>query len=238
MSNVKQLEQAEVDGFLRNLYLEERSENTVSKYRRDIARFGRFLAEGRALDREAVVAYKRYLVGEGYKASSVNSMLAAVNALLSYLGLPDCRVRLLKIQRQAFRDRSRELQKADYLRLLETARSRKKPRAEALLQTLCGVGIRVSELPFITKEAVLEGRAAIRCKGKCRVVPLPDRLRRILLRYCGERGITSGPVFVTRSGRPMHRSTVWRTVKSLSADAKVQPRMVSPHNLRHLFACT
>ena len=117
--------------------------------------------EGRALDRKAVVAYKRYLVGEGYKASSVNSMLAAVNALLSYLGLPDCRVRLLKIQRQAFRDRSRELQKADYLRLLETARSRKKPRAEALLQTLCGVGIRVSELPFITKEAVLEGRAAI-----------------------------------------------------------------------------
>lgn len=85
-------------------------------------------------------------------------------------------MRLLKIQRQAFRDRSRELQKADYLRLLETARSRKKPRAEALLQTLCGVGIRVSELPFITKEAVLEGRAAIRCKGKCRVVPLPDRL--------------------------------------------------------------
>ena len=238
MSNVKQLEQAEVDGFLRNLYLEERSENTVSKYRRDIARFGRFLAEGRALDREAVLAYKRYLVGEGYKASSVNSMLAAVNALLSYLGLPDCRVRLLKIQRQAFRDRSRELQKADYLRLLETARSRKKPRAEALLQTLCGVGIRVSELPFITKEAVLEGRAAIRCKGKCRVVPLPDRLRRILLRYCGERGITSGPVFVTRSGRPMHRSTVWRTVKSLSADAKVQPRKVYPHNLRHLFACT
>ena len=238
MNRVKRLGKTEVDGFLKNLYLEERSENTVSKYRRDIERFRRFLAGERPLEREAVVAYKRYLLGEGYKASSVNSMLAAVNALLAYLGLADCRVRLLKIQRQAFRDRSRELEKADYLRLLETARRKKKPRAEALLQTLCGVGIRVSELPFITKEAVLAGRAAIRCKGKCRVVPLPDRLRRLLLRYCGERGIQSGPVFVTRGGRPMHRSTVWRAVNDLSAGADVPPRKVYPHSLRHLFACT
>lgn len=173
MSSVKQLEQAEVDGFLE----EPLSRGAQRKHRQQIPPGYRALRPvpggGPGAGQGGGGAYKRYLVGEGYKASSVNSMLAAVNALLSYLGLPDCRVRLLKIQRQAFRDRSRELQKADYLRLLETARSRKKPRAEALLQTLCGVGIRVSELPFITKEAVLEGRRPSAARGNAGSYPCP-----------------------------------------------------------------
>ena len=84
--------------------------------------------------------------------------------------------------------------------------------------------------------AARQGRAEIRNKGKCRLLFLPRALCARLLVYCRARGIGEGPVFVTRSGRPLDRSNIWRMMKALCQAAKVAPQKVFPHNLRHLFA--
>ncbi len=220
-----------------HLIREERSRNTVEKYLRDARAFYAFLPEDKAVTKERVVDYKERLSGS-YQVSSANSMLVSVNALLAYLGWHECRVKAFRVQRRVFRDTSRELTKTEYQRLLEAARARGDERLCLVMQVICATGIRVSEHPFITVEAVRSGRAQVRNKGKDRVVFLPAELKKPLLDYCRRRGITSGPVFVTRGGAPMDRSNLWAAMKALCAQAGVDERKVFPHNLRHLFALT
>lgn len=231
------LSEAEIGRFAEMLVREERSAVTVKKYVRDARAFLGFLPAGGAVDKETVVAYKRH-IAESYKAASVNSMLAAVNHLLTFLGWHECRVRLLKRQRQSFRQSEKELTRAEYQRLLAAARGRKNERLYFLMQTICSTGIRVSEHRFITVEAVREGQACVRNKGKERLVFIPKELQKPLLRYCKQRGVATGPVFVTKTGRPMDRSNIWADMKRLCAAAGVDAGKVYPHNLRHLFALT
>ncbi len=221
--------------FLSALRNEEKSAATLEKYRRDTQAFFGFTTENSPVTKELVIAYKQRLA-QTYKTASANSMLVAVNRLLSFLGWDDCRVRMLKVQRRIFRDTDRELTKAEYFRLLEAAG--RNERLQLLMQTICSTGIRVSELPCITCEALAEGRAQVRCKGKERLILLPKQLRARLLRYCRAHGVTAGCVFVTRSGRPLNRSNIWADMKRLCAAAEVDPKKVFPHNLRHLFAVT
>lgn len=164
-------------------------------------------------------------------------MLAAVNRFLKAIGRYDCTVKALRIQRQAFRPKEKELSKGEYYRLLAAAKKRKDTRLYLLIQTLCATGIRVSELRFITVEAVERGCATVSLKGKNRQVLLPAALRRELQKYAKRRGIRCGSIFVTRTGKPMDRSNILHAMKSLCADANVNPGKVFPHNLRHLFAC-
>ena len=165
-------------------------------------------------------------------------MLAAVNGYQEFRGAPEAKARPLKRQRRVFCDAGRELTRAEYFRLLAAARQSGRKRTLLVLQTLCATGIRVSELPFITAEAVRRGRAAIRCKGKCREILLPAELCKRLGRWCSRRRIHTGPVFLSRSGRPLDRITVWKMMKALCERAGVAREKVFPHNLRHLFART
>ena len=215
----------------------EYSAATVEKYARALRRF---LAEGGSVrpSREEVAAWRDGLAARGYAPSSVNAMLAAVNGFLESQGRGTERARPLRRQRRAFRDAGRELVLDEYRRLLETARAAGDERALLLLQTLCSTGIRVSELPAITVEALRRGRASVRCKGKCREILLTEGLRRLLVGWCRRQGIRSGPVFLTRAGRPLGRVTVWRLLKGLCPRAGVNPGKVFPHNLRRLFATT
>ena len=107
-----------------------------------------------------------------------------------------------------------------------------------MIETLGATGIRISELPFITVEAVMQGRATVSLKGKTRIVLLPMELRRKLRASAGQKKISTGSLFVTRSGRQMDRSNVLHAMKKLALEAGVAPEKVYPHNLRHLFACT
>ena len=145
---------------------------------------------------------------------------------------------MLKIQKQIFAERSKELTKGEYERLLDAAKQKKNERLYYLMQTICSSGIRVSELSSITVEAVKEHRANINCKGKMRVVILPKDLCRMLIGFAKEQKITSGPVFVTKRGKPIDRSTIWKMMKALCESAGVSKDKVFPHNLRHLFART
>lgn len=223
-----------VQEYLRSLEREERSAATRAQYRRELLRFMSFAAD-QPLDKSMVIRYKETLAGQ-YLPASVNAKLAAVNGFFSYLGRNDLRVKQLKIQRKPYCPRERELTKAEYLRLVQAARRDENEKLALMIQTLCGTGIRVSELRFITAEAVRQGEATIRLKGKTRAILIPGKLRKALVGYLRRQGIASGPVFVTRNGRPLDRSNIWKMMKALCAGAGVASGKVFPHNLRHLFA--
>ena len=214
---------------------EEKSENTIGKYLRDVQAFAAYLG-GAAVTKEAVIAYKNKLLSENYAVRSINSMLASLNSLFSFLGWTDCRVKSIKLQRQIYCSEERELTKAEYMRLVNTAKQKGNERLNLILQTICSTGIRVSELQYITVEAVKCGEAIVSLKGKTRTIFIVRELQKKLLRYAAEQGISSGTIFITRTGRPMSRTNIWREMKGLCEQAGVNPQKVFPHNLRHLFA--
>ncbi len=223
--------------FEKQLRADEKSEATIRKYVHDAGHFLNYVGDGCAVQKELVIAYKQYLT-EQYQTTSANSMLAAVNCFLRTAGYPDCVVKALRIQREAFRKRSRELSREEYQRLLDTAKRKGMRRLFLLMQTIAATGIRVSELPFITVESLRYRRAGVSLKGKNRMVLLPEKLCRDLAAYAEERGLRSGSIFVTRSGRPLDRSNILREMKSLGKIAGVDREKIFPHNLRHLFAVT
>ncbi len=225
-----------LSSFHSHLIEEEKSKETISKYMRDVCGFVQFVGLEKEVTKEQVILYKQNLM-ERYAPASVNSMLAAVNHFLGGLEWYDCMVKAIKIQHDAFRPKERELSKEEYLRLLEAARKNHKDRLCLLMETLCATGIRVSELPFITVEAVREGWATVSLKGKTRRVFLPKRLKKKLTAYARKRGLQRGSIFVTRSGKAMDRSNILHEMKALCEEAGVDRKKVFPHNLRHLFAC-
>ena len=219
--------------YAQQLYEEEKSRVTIEKYVRDVKSFACY-AGTRPLTKELAIAYKNALSERGGKAASINSRLSALNSFLTFCGRSDCRLRLCRVQKRVYLAANRELTKADYLRLLQAAAGDR--RLWLLLQTLCATGIRVSELQYFTVETVRFGEVIVSCKGKSRSVLLPKELHKRLLRYAKECGIESGVIFRTRTGRPMNRSNIWKSMKRLCAPAKVDPGKVFPHNLRKLFA--
>ena len=220
--------------FKEHLILEERSAATVEKYIRDVKAFAEF-AGGSAITKETSIAYKKHLQDD-YAVRSVNSMLASINSLFAFLGWHDLRVKSLKLQQQVFCSEEKELTKAEYARLCRTAERKHNERLNLILQTICGTGIRVSELQYITVEAVKNGEAVVNCKAKTRSVFIVKELKQKLLRYAAEQNIKSGMIFITRTGKPISRTNIWREMKALCEEANVNPQKVFPHNLRHLFA--
>lgn len=225
-----------LEDFEKHLQNEEKSTATQDKYMRDIRRFYAFL-HGRTIDKQLVIEYKRALGGE-YAIASANSMLAAVNAFLRFAGMHNLCVKQFKTQRKAYCDESKELTKAEYLRLVETAQREHNERLSLVIQTICGTGIRISELRYVTIEAVHKGEAVVSCKGKTRIVFFVPALRKKLLKYAKKQKIKNGMIFVTKTGKPLDRSNVWKEMKNLCKEADVPPEKVFPHNLRHLFART
>lgn len=215
---------------------EEKSKNTIEKYLRDIGAFCKYMG-CKEIEKSDVLEYKRVLC-EKYAPKSVNSILGALNSFFSYMEWYDLRVKTLKIQRRAFSNKNQELTKSEYERLLVTAKSEKNQRLYYLIQTMASTGIRISELCYITTTAVQSGQAVINCKGKIRTVIIPSELCKMLKGYIRDNNIKNGSVFVTKTGKPLDRSYVWRMLKSLCENAGVSRDKVFPHNLRHLFART
>lgn len=227
----------QIAAFAAHLKSEEKSENTVEKYIRDVRVFAAYVGDAE-ITKETVIAYKNNLLCESYAARSVNSMLASINSLFSFLGWPDLKVKSIKLQQQIYCPEEKELTKAEYMRLVSTAKQKGNERLNLLIQTICGTGIRVSELQYVTVEAAKCGIAVVSLKGKTRSVFIVRELQKKLLRYAAEQKISSGAIFITRNGKPMSRTNIWREMKNLCVQAGVNPQKVFPHNLRHLFART
>ena len=221
-----------------NVYLinEEKAVATVNKYLHDVGEFQIWIGE-QELCKKAVLAYKSYLC-ERYAPASVNAALSSINNFFNFMEWYDLRVKNLKIQKQIFASTDKELTKAEYERLLQAAKQKKNERLYLLMQTICSTGIRVSEVRYVSVEAVSRGIAEINCKGKRRQVFLPKQLCQILKQYIKEQKIKSGAVFVTKNGNPLDRSNIWSDMKKLYKAANVSGNKVFPHNLRHLFART
>lgn len=226
---------APVNAFLDNLALLEKSAGTIAKYGRDLDRFFLWLGDA-GPSREALLEYKKHLISSGRSARSVNAALCALNGYLAFAGRPDLRLSLVRIQRQVFRDRDSDLTKADYVRLVDAAYASGRLRLGLVMETLGSTGIRISELRYVTVEAILSGRFEVDLKGKRRVVMLPDRLLPKLDAWRLAHGIESGPIFLTRNGRILSRQEVWRGMKALCHEAGVPDSKVYPHNFRHMFA--
>lgn len=231
-----ELTEEKISEFARFLLEEEKSEITIKKYVRDVEKFCNF-AESKELTKSLTVEYKSKITKK-YKPTSVNSMLAAVNKFMDFLNLPRFKVKPLKIQRMLFLSEEKELKRDEYNRLVDAAQSNGNQRLMLIIETIASTGIRISELKFITVEAVSEKCADINCKGKRRVVLLTKKLCKVLKEYIKNKKIRSGAVFVTSSGKPIDSSNVRKEMKRLSELAKVNKQKIFPHNFRHFFART
>ena len=220
---------------------EEKSPATIEKYLRDVQCLNEYLKNDKKpsakVSKETMIAYKEYLM-KNYAVSSVNSMLTAANGYLEFIGLGACKVKLLKRQKKAFCEERQELTKGEYQRLLAVARKGRNDRMYYILQTICAAGIRIGELPYFTVQALKKGKVEVYNKGKSRTIMLPKKLRKSLLKYAKRRGILTGSIFITKHQNPVNRSNIWREMKQLCQQAKVEAEKVFPHNLRHLFART
>ena len=226
--------QEHLSAFARRLAEEERSAGTVEKYLRDAGAFLEWLA-GAPVNREAVTGWKAHLVRSGYRPATINSMLAALNTFLRFIGLEDCRVRALRVQRRLFQSEERELSRQEYQRLLDTARTLGRDRLALVMETICAAGIRVSEVRYITVEAARSGQADIALKGKVRTILLPGKLCRKLLKYARQQKTASGEIFLTKSGKPLSRRQIWAEMKRLCLRAGVAPTKVFPQQRNHAW---
>ena len=226
-----------VNNFKEHLIDNDKSAYTVEKYIRDVMKFKDFAGDNEIV-KETTGEYKNYLIRNGYSVRSINSMLSSVNALFEFLNRNDLKVKTIKMQRSVYCPEDKELTRAEYQRLCAAAKMKKNNRLELIIETVCSTGIRIGELKYITVESAKRGEAVVTLKGKTRYVFIPKELKRKLLRYASEQGIRSGMIFVTRTGKAVNRTNVWRDMKNLCKDAGVKPEKVFPHNLRHLFART
>lgn len=222
---------AEFETYLRS---EEKAGATIYKYMHDVKEMLAYMDQ-RDLNKESLLEYRSHLSAR-CKAQTVNGKLSAINAFLKFMDLEKFKIKFLRVQRRPYIDESREMTEADYRRLLETAERQEKKQLYYLMLVLYGTGIRISELSYVTVEAVEQGKAEIYMKGKYRVVIFTKRLAGKLREYVKMMKIDSGHIFRTRSGRHLDRSNICHSLKKLCRDAHVDAAKVFPHNFRHLFA--
>lgn len=234
---VHRLSEKDIQHFTQYLAESEYAQGSIEKYLRDVRAFAAWMGAA-PVTRDALVRWKEHLLAKSYRPETINSMLSALNRFFVFQGWEDFHVKYLRIQRRLFRSEKRELTKEDYSRLLEAARRQGKERLALLMETICATGIRVSELKYITMEAIQSGRADISLKGKIRTILLPGKLCKKLRKYAAKQKNTSGEIFLTRSGKGLTRRQIWAEMKALCKEAGVSAAKVYPHNLRHLFART
>ncbi len=233
---MKKITNRKIKNYNEFLICEEKSKNTISKYMRDVVAFSKWLSD-KDLTKSVVLEYKEHL-RESLSARSTNSVLSSLNSFFEFCNWYELKVKMIKIQRQIFSNPDKELSVDEYDRLLAAAKSKGNEKLYLLMQTICATGIRVSELQFITVESLKYGRADIEMKGKVRIILIPKEICELLTKYVREQGIESGSIFLTKCGKALDRSNIWKMLKSLCEDAGVDRKKVFPHNFRHLFAKT
>jgi len=227
------LTEQDIQVFCEELIRRERSAGTVAQYRCSLLQLWHFLPEEKRLSRESLLEWKQKTAA--HKAvRTVNCMIAAVNAYLEFWGAEQLKLKSLKCQRKTFCED--ELTQDEFQSLVTQAWQEGDEQTALLLNAMSGSGVRVSEVRFLTVEAVNTRMAIIRLKGKTRQIPLGDKLCSELLAFARKQKICTGPIFLNKRGKPLDRRRIWEMMKHLCTGAGVDPAKVHPHALRHLFA--
>ena len=225
----------EVCRYLDSLAARGRRRETIQVYRPKLEAFYHFLPEDKRVAADTLELWRAALLREGYSPGTANTHVSAANGLLAYLGRRDLQ---LIGQLDTEGEIQPELSRTEYLRLLATARNLGRERTYLMVKVFALTGIRVSELNRVTVRAVEEGRVLTACDGRAQYVLIPACLRKELTVYLRRVGITAGPVFVTRSGRPMRRTQVSGEIRTLCRDARVDGDKSNPRCLRRLYQVT
>lgn len=231
--------------FIEFLREEEKSDATISKYIRDFEAFAEWIDSEEIQNpfsnekkaKETALAYKEYLTNSDLKSNSINNKLASVNAFLRCIGFT-CRVKYIKVQKELFYSKDKELNSTEYIRLVMKAYENGNERLALIIETLASTGLRISELEYLTAEALKERKVQVYLKGKSRIVYLPMKLCVKLHEYIFDKGIESGPVFRTANDTPVNRKQIWMEMKETAEEAHIEQSKVFPHNMRHVFAKT
>lgn len=225
----------EVCRYLDSLVARGRRRETIQVYRPKLEAFYHFLPEDKRVAADTLELWRAALLREGYSPGTANTHVSAANGLLAYLGRRDLQ---LIGQLDTEGEIQPELSRTEYLRLLATARNLGRERTYLMVKVFALTGIRVSELNRVMVRAVEEGRVLTACDGRAQYVLIPACLRKELTVYLRRVGITAGPVFVTRSGRPMRRTQVSGEIRTLCRDARVDGDKSNPRCLRRLYQVT
>lgn len=225
----------EVCRYLDSLAVRGRRHETIQVYRPKLEAFYRFLPEDKRITADTLELWRAALLREGYSPGTANTHVSAVNGLLAYLGRRDLQ---LIGQLDTGEEIQPELSRNEYLRLLATARNLGRERTYLMVKVFALTGIRVSELNRVTVRAVEEGRVLTACDGRQQYALTPSCLRKELTAYLQRTGITAGPIFVTRNGRPMRRTQVSGEIRTLCRDARVDGDKSNPRCLRRLYQVT
>ena len=225
----------EVCRYLDSLAVRGRRHETIQVYRPKLEAFYRFLPEDKRITADTLELWRAALLREGYSPGTANTHVSAVNGLLAYLGRRDLQ---LIGQLDTGEEIQPELSRNEYLRLLATARNLGRERTYLMVKVFALTGIRASELNRVTVRAVEEGRVLTACDGRQQYALIPSCLRKELTAYLQRTGITAGPIFVTRNGRPMRRTQVSGEIRTLCRDARVDGDKSNPRCLRRLYQVT
>ena len=246
-----------IGGFLHYLMSECRlSPGTLAAYRGDLIKFTRWRAQREAVPRPIAAlgvndleAFVDHLNDLGLAPATVCRHLSSLSSFFRYLAiegrLSENRVELVTAP-SLWERLPTVIGPQAVSRLLDTpeAETWKGRRDRAILETLYATGCRVSEVAGLTiRDLNLDGSSA-RVVGKGdreRIVPLGQPAERALRRWLEDRprlvqdrpGVVA--VFLSRTGRPLDRGSIWRVVKASARRADL-PAKVSPHTLRHSFA--
>ena len=220
--------------FEKHLKEEEKAENTINKYLRDISEFYEWNGNSNDVTKDDLLDYKDHLKKSKLKTSSINSKISSLNAYFTYTENESLKLKVIKCQKSLFGSKEKELTKYEFNKLYEAAKNNN--RLKYLIETIAKTGARVSEVKFITVESIEIGKAIVDNKGKIRTILIPRKLCKKLKDYCKKQSINTGPIFLTKNKTPLDRKQIWQMMKDLANKAEVQKVKVFPHNLRHLFA--
>ena len=225
----------EVERFLTNYETLDRVEGTFQFYRRKMRKFYEDLPEDKTVRHGTLEKWQEKLLQEGYAPSTVNSFLSAANVFMDYIGHREYQ---LAGQLREERKPAPELSRAEYLHLLRTAKALGNEKVYLLMKVFATTGVLVQDLHELTVEAVREGKIVCGRGQNRQVLTVPKCIQKELLSYANKNGVRSGPVFITRNGRPIYRTHISGTMKTVCEAAQITDERATPKGLRKLYLST
>lgn len=229
------LKEADIGSYLQDMESRDRRKGTLDNYHRCLEDFLAWLPEGKEIFRERVYAYQEHLA-ERYTPGTVNMKMTTVNGLLDFLDLRECQVTAkLQVDKDEVKP---ELTRSEYLRMLAAAKANKDGRLYLLIKLFATTGIGVQEIVNVTVEAVQTGSVVTFPNRNRQEIRIPPCVQGEILSYAKENGIQSGPVFLTRQGTPLGRTSISNMVPRISKDARVEESKCTPRCLQKLYEDT